>query len=325
MLQENPATDYAIIIENLEKVYSRNKRSIEALKGVSFNVEKGSMFALLGPNGAGKSTLINIIADLVKKTGGKVKIAGIDIDADHKRAKYHIGIVPQELNIDPYFTPLEVLELQAGLYGVPKSNRKSMELLAALDLTDKAHSYTRTLSGGMKRRLMVAKAMVHDPEILILDEPTAGVDVELRQGLWQMIKRLNREQHKTIILTTHYLEEAEELCNTIAIMNKGQLVTCSSKQTLMDSFSTENQLLIRAEIDEQKLKADFASNNITATILEHDTKEKLIKFAYANSNEMADIISAVRISHEIADIVIDQPSLEDIFIQIAQNLANVDN
>lgn len=213
-------TNAAIRIDALQKIYAGGK---QALSGVSFDVPRGEIFGLLGPNGAGKSTLINILAGMVKKTGGHANIWGFDIDEHPRNAKASIGIVPQEILFDPFFTPFEALELQAGLYGVPKGKRRSMELLRAVHLEDKADAYARTLSGGMKRRLLVAKAMVHSPPILVLDEPTAGVDVELRQQLWAYVRELNA-QGVTIVLTTHYLEEAEELCDRIAIINHGTLI-----------------------------------------------------------------------------------------------------
>ena len=222
-------TEAAISIRDLEKTYAGDKR---ALDGVSLEVPRGQIFGLLGPNGAGKSTLINILAGLVNKTGGTAEIWGFDIDAHPRNAKVSIGIVPQEILFDPFFTPAETLEIQAGLYGVPKGRRRTMELLRAVHLEDKAHAYSRTLSGGMKRRLLVAKAMVHSPPILVLDEPTAGVDIELRQQLWEYVRSLNREG-VTVVLTTHYLEEAEELCDRIAIINHGRLIANDTTRTLV--------------------------------------------------------------------------------------------
>src|SRR5919107_4161507 len=210
----------AIRIDCLSKTYAGGKR---ALNDVSFDVPRGQIFGLLGPNGAGKSTLINILAGLVVKTGGTVNIWGFDIDQHPRNAKRAIGVVPQEIIFDPFFTPRETLEIQAGLYGVPAADRISDRLLAAMHLTDKANAYSRTLSGGMKRRLLVAKAMVHSPPILVLDEPTAGVDIELRQQLWAYVRGLNA-QGVTVVLTTHYLEEAEQLCDRIAIINHGKLI-----------------------------------------------------------------------------------------------------
>ncbi len=222
-------SDAAISIRDLEKTYAGGKR---ALGGVTLDVPRGQIFGLLGPNGAGKSTMINILAGLVNKTGGTAEIWGFDIDAHPRNAKASIGIVPQEILFDPFFTPAETLEIQAGLYGVPKGQRRTMELLRAVHLEDKAQAYSRTLSGGMKRRLLVAKAMVHSPPILVLDEPTAGVDIELRQQLWAYVRSLNAEG-VTVVLTTHYLEEAEELCDRIAIINHGRMIANEPTRTLL--------------------------------------------------------------------------------------------
>src|SRR5688572_7588539 len=213
-------TEAAIAIQGLSKTYKGGK---QALDGVSFDVPRGTIFGLLGPNGAGKSTLINILAGLVNKTGGRVSVWGFDIDNHPRNARASIGIVNQEILFDPFFTPKETLEIQAGLYGVPKARFDAMALLRAVHLEDKAGAYSRTLSGGMKRRLMVAKAMVHSPPVLVLDEPTAGVDVELRQQLWAYVRQLNA-RGVTVVLTTHYLEEAEQLCDRIAIINHGKLI-----------------------------------------------------------------------------------------------------
>ncbi|MGZ3268953.1 MAG: ABC transporter ATP-binding protein, partial [Candidatus Binataceae bacterium] len=216
----------AISIRNLVKEYAAQGAAPPklALKGVSFDVPEGGIFGLLGPNGAGKSTLINIMAGLVLKTSGNIEIWGHDIDRDMRNAKLNIGIVPQEIVFDPFFTPFEVLENQGGMYGIAKHLRRSEELLRAVHLSDKRDAYSRTLSGGMKRRLLIAKAMVHSPPILVLDEPTAGVDVELRRQLWELVSELNSEG-VTVVLTTHYLEEAEQLCDRIAIINHGELIT----------------------------------------------------------------------------------------------------
>jgi ABC-2 type transport system ATP-binding protein len=219
----------AISIRDLQKTYAGGKR---ALDGVSLDVPRGEIFGLLGPNGAGKSTLINILSGMVRKSGGSASIWGFDIDKHPRNAKASIGIVPQEILFDPFFTPAETLDQQAGLYGVPKAERRTMELLRAVRLEDKADAYSRTLSGGMKRRLLVAKAMVHSPPILVLDEPTAGVDIELRQQLWAYVRELNA-QGVTIVLTTHYLEEAEKLCDRIAIINHGRLIANETTRTLV--------------------------------------------------------------------------------------------
>jgi ABC-2 type transport system ATP-binding protein len=222
-------SEAAISITGLEKTYAGGKR---ALEGISLDVPRGGIFGLLGPNGAGKSTLINILAGLVTKTAGSATIWGFDIDAHPRNAKRSIGVVPQEILFDPFFTPKEALEIQAGLYGIPKADRRTMELLRAVRLEDKAEAYARTLSGGMKRRLLVAKAMVHSPPILVLDEPTAGVDVELRQQLWDYVRSLHA-QGVTIVLTTHYLEEAEQLCDRIGIINHGRLIANETTRTLV--------------------------------------------------------------------------------------------
>ncbi|MFZ4687420.1 MAG: ABC transporter ATP-binding protein, partial [Hyphomonadaceae bacterium] len=215
----------AISARGLTKTYAASKKmpAKQALKGVDLAVPRGSVFGLLGPNGAGKSTFINILAGLVNKTSGAVSVWGIDADRNPREARAALGVVPQEINMDPFFTPRETLELMAGFYGVPPSERRTDEILDALGLGDKKHAYVRQLSGGMKRRLMVAKAMVHSPPILILDEPTAGVDVELRRSLWEYVRKLNA-QGVTIVLTTHYLEEAQEMCDEIAIINHGQVI-----------------------------------------------------------------------------------------------------
>ncbi len=232
-LQFTPPAN-AVEIKRLTKTYRRSRHMApkEALKGIDLTIPRGSIFGLLGPNGAGKSTLINILAGLVIKTSGEATIWGYEVAGQPRQARAAIGVVPQELNLDAFFTPRELLELQAGLYGVPKSKRRTDELLEAVELTDKANAYARTLSGGMRRRLMVAKAMVHNPPVLVLDEPTAGVDVELRKSLWSYVRMLNAAG-TTVLLTTHYLEEAEELCDRIAIINHGELVANDKKENLL--------------------------------------------------------------------------------------------
>ena len=233
-------TDYIYSIEakNVNKTYKRKNLEVNALKDFNIKIKKGSIHGLLGPNGAGKSTFINILGGLVKKNKGNINICGIDIDKNQKLSKFKIGIVPQELNIDPFFTPYELLELQAGLYGIPKKNRKTEEILDNVGLLDNKNAYARTLSGGMRRRLLVAKALVHSPEMLILDEPTAGVDVELRSMLWNYIRDINNKG-TTICLTTHYLEEAEKLCENITILDKGQVIKDDTKINLLNIISTK--------------------------------------------------------------------------------------
>ncbi len=225
----------AISITGLSKTYAPRGRqpAKTALEGLDLTVRRGEIFGLLGPNGAGKSTCINILAGLVLKTAGTVSVWGTDIDADARTARASIGVVPQELNIDPFFSPRQALELQAGLYGVPKAARQTDAILGALGLADKADAYARSLSGGMRRRLMVAKALVHTPPVLVLDEPTAGVDVELRQQLWAYVRGLN-DRGTTVVLTTHYLEEAEALCDRIGIIHQGRLVACDTTRALID-------------------------------------------------------------------------------------------
>ena len=251
-------TDYIYSIEakDVNKTFISKSGEIDALKNFNIQIKKGSIHGLLGPNGAGKSTFINILGGLVKKNTGKINICGINIDQNQKLAKFKIGIVPQELNIDPFFTPFELLELQAGLYGIKKNNRKTKEILNNVGLFDKKDAYARTLSGGMRRRLLVAKALVHSPEMLILDEPTAGVDVEIRAALWKYIKQINK-QGTTICLTTHYLQEAEELCENITIINDGQIIKDDSKENLLNFISTKKvsfDLKKNIEIPKELLK-----------------------------------------------------------------------
>jgi len=229
---------YSIKAKNVNKIFKRKNLEVNALKDFNIKIKKGSIHGLLGPNGAGKSTFINILGGLVKKNKGNINICGIDIDKNQKLSKFKIGIVPQELNIDPFFTPFELLELQAGLYGISKKNRRTEEILDNVGLIDKKNAYARTLSGGMRRRLLVAKALVHSPEMLILDEPTAGVDVELRSMLWNYIRDINNKG-TTICLTTHYLEEAEKLCENITILDKGQVIKDDTKINLLNIISTK--------------------------------------------------------------------------------------
>lgn len=238
-------SEFALRAQGLKKTYKAagNAPAKQALKGIDLNVPRGSIFGLLGPNGAGKSTFINILAGMVMKTEGTASVWGFDIDENPRQSRASIGIVPQELSIDPFFTPGEIMEFQAGMYGVPKSERRTLDILKAVGLDDKINAYARTLSGGMRRRLLVAKALVHNPPVLILDEPTAGVDIELRRQLWDYVLELSA-QGVTIVLTTHYLEEAEELCDTIAIIDQGGLVACDSTQNLLSQIDNKT-LLIR--------------------------------------------------------------------------------
>ena len=305
----------AVEISQLNKTYkASNKKEVPkvALKDVDMNIPKGSIFGLLGPNGAGKSTIINIMAGLVMKTSGSVKIWGMDIDDDPRNVKRAIGIVPQEINYDPFFSPRQLLDLQAGLYGVPKAERRTMEILEMVGLADKADAYTRSLSGGMRRRLMVAKAMVHSPPILVLDEPSAGVDVELRKQLWDNVRALNK-QGVTILLTTHYLEEAEELCDQIAIINHGEVITSEDKETLLS----------RIEGKEIRFRLDKPMNDVAAVlpgfVAEAAGKRSVIVRYNPSETQVGDMIAAIqKAGYGIVDISTTDSDLEDVFIQLTR-------
>ncbi len=302
----------AVEIKNLNKTYKGSKKSGPkvALKDVSLDIPQGSIFGLLGPNGAGKSTIINIMAGLVMKTSGSVKIWDIDIDQNMRSAKSAIGVVPQEINYDPFFTPRELLELQAGLYGVPKAERRTMDVLRMVGLEDKAEAYTRSLSGGMRRRLMVAKAMVHNPPVLVLDEPSAGVDVELRKQLWANVRELNK-RGVTIILTTHYLEEAEELCDKIAIINHGEIIACEDKEDLVARISNKE---IRFRLD-REFDAVPAGLDVFGAV---KAGKRTVVIRYSpNEQDVGAMIAAVQASgYGIADITTDESDLEDVFLQL---------
>jgi len=297
----------AIRIESLSKTYAGGSR---ALNEVSFDVPRGQIFGLLGPNGAGKSTLINILAGLVVKTSGKVTIWGFDIDEHPRNAKRSIGIVPQEIIFDPFFTPRETLEIQAGLYGIAPSERHSDALLAAMHLTDKAHAYSRTLSGGMKRRLLVAKAMVHSPPILVLDEPTAGVDVELRRQLWDYVRGLNA-QGVTIVLTTHYLEEAEELCDRIAIINHGKVIANEPTRELV-SKAQEKAVVVTFDRDITAVPINACFENIELI------DERSLSITYRKDKVNAGQVLASLTSEGLAivDVSTRDPDLEDVFLSL---------
>ena len=305
-------TDAAIAITALEKNYAGGKR---ALDGVTFDVPRGKIFGLLGPNGAGKSTLINILSGMVRKTGGSARIWGFDIDEHPRNAKGSIGIVPQEILFDPFFTPLEALEMQAGLYGVPKGRRRSMELLRAVRLDDKANAYSRTLSGGMKRRLLVAKAMVHSPPVLVLDEPTAGVDIELRQQLWDYVRELNA-QGVTIVLTTHYLEEAEELCDRIAIINHGQLIANKPTRELV---GMAQEKIVEVTVDRDLTVAP--SSPVFQKIELRGERVLAITYAKAKANA-GDVLSAVsNAGLGIVDVSTREADLEHVFLNLTRAAA----
>jgi len=303
--------DCAIRTHNLRKVYSLNGRHpVEALKGVDLDIPRGSIFGLLGPNGAGKSTFINIIANLVRKTSGIAEVWGHDIDRQRRQASACVGVVPQELTIDPFFTPRETLDLQAGYYGVPKTKRQTSAILAALGLADKAETYTRRLSGGMRRRLMVAKALVHQPPVIILDEPTAGVDVELRSQLWDYVRTLN-QNGTTVVLTTHYLEEAEQMCDRIAIINQGNVVACDETQILMREL---DQKAIRISTIEPVAKLGPALRKFGA----HLKSPRVIEIRYQPSRlAIAQILNEIdKEGISVADLSISEPALEDLFREV---------
>ena len=297
-------------VKNLTKKYE--KKDLFALDHINLKIEQGSIFGLLGPNGAGKSTFINIISGLSNKTSGKVFVCGIDLDIDLKTIKGNIGVVPQEINIDPFFSPIEIMNIQSGMYGVKKKDNNNLEILKKLDLYDKAHAYSRSLSGGMKRRLMVAKAMVHNPPLLILDEPTAGVDVELRKNLWNYIKSLNK-LGVTIILTTHYLKEAEILCDQIAVINKGKVIACDTKKNLL-RFLDDKELTIEFT---DTLKS--IPSKLKKLCIHKEPKKIILKFKKSEIST-ADIIKVfVEKKYNLRDISTKDSDLEDIFIKLLKD------
>lgn len=303
-------TQHAIEIEGLKKTYSGGK---DALKGINLTVPRGSVFGLLGPNGAGKSTLINILAGLVTKSAGKVTIWGWDQDVNPRQSRAAIGVMPQELNLDPFFTPRGALEVQAGLYGVPKAQRRSDEILEMIGLTDKAEAYARTLSGGMRRRLLLGKALVHHPHVLVLDEPTAGVDIELRQMLWTNVRKLNREEGMTIILTTHYLEEAEEMCDEIAIINHGEVVARDSTSNLLGALDAKTMVIQPDSAVGQLPEVD----GIGVTRRDDGT----IAVTYrARQTSAEDVLSMLRDNGvRIRDVRTEQADLEDVFLSLTRS------
>jgi ABC-2 type transport system ATP-binding protein len=306
-------TDFAIEARGLQKTYAPSGKAPEkvALSGLDLRVPKGSIFGLLGPNGAGKSTFINIIAGLVVKTSGSLNIWGIDIDQDHRAAKGAIGIVPQEVMVDAFFTPYETLELQAGFYGVPPRERRSMELLEAVGLADKRDTYSRTLSGGMKRRLLIAKALVHNPPIVVLDEPTAGVDVELRRSLWEYVSMLNKERGVTIVLTTHYLEEAQELCDTIAIIDQGKLIACEPTPIILQRLDKKAMVITPLE---PLLSVPLALEGLEAVL----RADGALAIHYRpQDHTVEELLSrAMSAGVRIKDLRIEEPDLEDVFVAL---------
>jgi ABC-2 type transport system ATP-binding protein len=308
-------TPPAIAIRDLVKRYAPAGKGEGklALKGVSFDVPQGQIFGLLGPNGAGKSTLINTLAGLVMKTSGTVNIWGFDIDTQRRNASRAIGIVPQEIVFDPFFTPREVLENQAGLYGIEKGDRISDALLEAVHLADKAGAYARTLSGGMKRRLLVAKAMVHTPPVLVLDEPTAGVDVELRRQLWELVKQLN-DEGVTVVLTTHYLEEAEALCDRIAIINHGELIANMPTREMVD-MAREKVVVLTLDRD-----LEVAPDH-PAFIRAALPGERRLEITYdkdrTNAGEVLALVQGLGLG--IVDVSTREADLEDVFVRLTSN------
>jgi len=308
----------AISIRDLVKRYAPagTAEGKLALGGVSFDVPQGGIFGLLGPNGAGKSTLINVLAGMVMKTSGSVSIWGFDIDHDLRNAKRSIGIVPQEVVFDPFFTPFEVLENQAGLYGVRKELRRSMDLLRAVHLEDKARAYARTLSGGMRRRLLIAKALVHAPPVLVLDEPTAGVDVELRRQLWELVREMNA-RGVTIVLTTHYLEEAEELCERIAIINHGQLI---ANKTTAELVGMAREKIVRITVDKDLAGPPMEEHFLKAEVIDSRTLE----ITYDRDASSAGQVLALVQQHgySIADVTTREPDLEDVFVSLTSASAD---
>ena len=299
---------YSIEAKNVNKVFYKKTQKVNALIDFSIKLEKGTIHGLLGPNGAGKSTFINILGGLVKKNSGDVNICGINIDKNIKLSKFKIGIVPQELNIDPFFSPAELLELQAGLYGVPKKKRKTDEILDNLKLTDQRNAYARTLSGGMRRRLLIGKALVHDPEMIILDEPTAGVDIDIRTSVWNYIKKISK-QGKTICLTTHYLEEAENLCDKITIINNGKKVIEGSKTDLLNIISTKSVTFdISKNVNIPKELYGFKPSISNGTLKLSYDKNK------TNIREIIDILKNNQI--DFNEINTFEGDLEDVFIKV---------
>ena len=309
--------EYAIEAIGLEKTYRASGKlpEMRALKGIDLKIKRGSIFGLLGPNGAGKSTFINILAGLVTKTAGTAKIWGLDIDAHPRSSRAAIGVVNQEITMDPFFTPLQALELQAGYYGVPKAERRSLEILTAVGLDDKKDAYVRQLSGGMKRRLMVAKALVHNPPVLILDEPTAGVDVELRRSLWAYVRELHANG-TTIILTTHYLEEAEELCDEIAIISHGDVLAQEPTPQLLSRL---DQRLLKITPRDALTTLPAGLSDLNAVIAE----DGVLNITFRNSETgIGRLLERVREAGiGVADLSTEQPNLEDVFVAMTSETA----
>ena len=303
-----------LYVKNLNKTYSKNSsKSINALKDLNLEVNEGEIFGLLGPNGAGKSTFINILAGTTIKSSGEVNVWGFNLDKNPRQVRASIGIVPQEVNVDPFFSPRKLLELQAGMYGIKKKDRITDTILKLVSLENQSESYTRSLSGGMKRRLLVAKALVHQPPIIILDEPTAGVDVELRGQLWDNVKLLNK-QGVTIILTTHYLAEAEEMCDRIGILNKGKLVALDSTKNLLKRIQTKKvTFAVNKEVN-------INNNSLNSLKILSNSSDQLIISYEKSELAMNEIIALINKQHiVISDISTDDGDLEDVFLRLTKN------
>ena len=303
---------FALVVENLTKIYAdtKNKKENKALNNLNFQVKQGEIFGLLGPNGAGKTTFLSILGGTVSKTAGKINVWGFDLDKNPRQVKASIGIVPQEVNLDAFFSPQKLLELQAGLYGITKKDRITNLILRMVALENKANAYSRNLSGGMKRRLLIAKAMVHQPPILILDEPTAGVDVELRNNLWKNVKELNKEG-VTIILTTHYLFEAQKMCDRIAIISNGNLVALDTTQKLIDRVKMKK---IRFKINQIDRNKDLRLNGIKFKIEAPDSISVSYEKNALNFDEIINFLEKNNI--KVLDIITEDGDLEDVFIQL---------
>ena len=302
----------AIELRGLKKTYAATKKTEAktALSGIDLDIPRGAIFGLLGPNGAGKSTLINILAGLVKKSAGSVNIWGFDQDENPRQSRASIGVMPQELNLDPFFTPGASLDMQAGLYGVPKALRKTDEILRLIGLEDKANSYARSLSGGMRRRLLLGKALVHSPQILVLDEPTAGVDIGLRQMLWDNVRQLNADG-MTVILTTHYLEEAQEMCDQIAIIHEGALRALDTTANLLSKLDTKTLVV------ESESPLDIS---LPAGVTQSQRADGTLAFTYSRSAiSPGEILDELRLTGiKILDIQTEQPDLQDVFLDITK-------
>ena len=304
----------ALKVEKLTKIYSKkSSNEIRALNNLNLEVKEGEIFGLLGPNGAGKTTFLNILAGTVIKNSGNVNVWGFDLDKNPRQVRASIGIVPQEVNLDAFFSPKNLLELQAGLYGIPKKDRITDTKLNLVSLEKQSNSYARSLSGGMKRRLLIAKAMVHRPPILVLDEPTAGVDVELRKNLWSNVRALNK-QGVTIILTTHYLHEAQEMCNKIAIIDKGNLITLDTTDNLLDSIKTKKIIFKVRKIN------TINSENLNGVKFSYNLNNEITALYERKKHKIDEIITKVKdAGMEIHDISTDEGDLEDVFIQLTKS------